>query len=417
METENIAFLVEDFGYFIKKLKTSSSTKIYIVDIKMNQIRKIDLFNFIKELIKYENIEIMGEKQIIFVENCEVNYQVEDFLIWKLNQTAEIKEEWLLLSIGLYKINYKKIHEIKKGLLSLAEKITVNHYYNPLGFAEESIEDKKNVIKKFFKKIEEIETQWNCYSTEAAEMAEIKKVKEILNKEKISYNDSIFKDFYNMKNKKNQFILKGNFYRNKENYIYYYKECFIHHLSEIIEKSNQNKTEIYSECFNDSKSKKISKILNHKAKLEFNDYPNLLKVINYLKMKNKSGEKFIEEYEEYYLDYLYFKCLNFEFFEAVKDYDIGEWYLKLNYSLKKNWIEKAFERFIVNGKEIYVERLEPDDSYCMDVDSYFLYIEGMEKQIKRYNPKEGKNLVGKIYEKEKIEKMKKTIMLVAKEMN
>ena len=33
-------------------------------------------------------------------------------------------------------------------------------------------------------------------------MAEIKKVKEILNKEKISYNDSIFKDFYNMKNKK-----------------------------------------------------------------------------------------------------------------------------------------------------------------------------------------------------------------------
>ena len=134
-------------------------------------------------------------------------------------------------------------------------------------------------------------------------------------------------------------------------------------------------------------------------------------------MKNKSGEKFIEEYEEYYLDYLYFKCLNFEFFEAVKDYDIGEWYLKLNYSLKKNWIEKAFERFIVNGKEIYVERLEPDDSYCMDVDSYFLYIEGMEKQIKRYNPKEGKNLVGKIYEKEKIEKMKKTIMLVAKEMN
>ncbi len=417
METENIAFLVEDFGYFIKKLKTSSSTKIYIVDIKMNQIRKIDLFNFIKELIKYENIEIMGEKQIIFVENCEVNYQVEDFLIWKLNQTAEIKEEWLLLAIGLYKINYKKIHEIKKGLLSLAEKITVNHYYNPLGFAEESIEDKKNVIKKFFKKIEEIETQWNCYSTEAAEMAEIKKVKEILNKEKISYNDSIFKDFYNMKNKKNQFILKGNFYRNKENYIYYYKECFIHHLSEIIEKSNQNKTEIYSECFNDSKSKKISKILNHKAKLEFNDYPNLLKVINYLKMKNKSGEKFIEEYEEYYLDYLYFKCLNFEFFEAVKDYDIGEWYLKLNYSLKKNWIEKAFERFIVNGKEIYVERLEPDDSYCMDVDSYFLYIEGMEKQIKRYNPKEGKNLVGKIYEKEKIEKMKKTIMLVAKEMN
>lgn len=414
METENIAFLVEDFGYFIKKLKTSSSTKIYIVDIKMNQIRKIDLFNFIKELIKYENIEIMGEKQIIFVENCEVNYQVEDFLIWKLNQTAEIKEEWLLLAIGLYKINYKKIHEIKKGLLSLAEKITVNHYYNPLGFAEESIEDKKNVIKKFFKKIEEIETQWNCYSTEAAEMAEIKKVKEILNKEKISYNDSIFKDFYNMKNKKNQFILKGNFYRNKENYIYYYKECFIHHLSEIIEKSNQNKTEIYSECFNDSKSKKISKILNHKAKLEFNDYPNLLKVINYLKMKNKSGEKFIEEY---YLDYLYFKCLNFEFFEAVKDYDIGEWYLKLNYSLKKNWIEKAFERFIVNGKEIYVERLEPDDSYCMDVDSYFLYIEGMEKQIKRYNPKEGKNLVGKIYEKEKIEKMKKTIMLVAKEMN
>lgn len=417
METENIAFLVEDFGYFIKKLKTSSSTKIYIVDIKMNQIRKIDLFNFIKELIKYENIEIMGEKQIIFVENCEVNYQVEDFLIWKLNQTAEIKEEWLLLAIGLYKINYKKIHEIKKGLLSLAEKITVNHYYNPLGFAEESIEDKKNVIKKFFKKIEEIETQWNCYSTEAAEMAEIKKVKEILNKEKISYNDSIFKDFYNMKNKKNQFILKGNFYRNKENYIYYYKECFIYHLSEIIEKSNQNKTEIYSECFNDSKSKKISKILNHKAKLEFNDYPNLLKVINYLKMKNKSGEKFIEEYEEYYLDYLYFKCLNFEFFEAVKDYDIGEWYLKLNYSLKKNWIEKAFERFIVNGKEIYVERLEPDDSYCMDVDSYFLYIEGMEKQIKRYNPKEGKNLVGKIYEKEKIEKMKKTIMLVAKEMN
>lgn len=407
METENIAFLVEDFGYFIKKLKTSSSTKIYIVDIKMNQIRKIDLFNFIKELIKYENIEIMGEKQIIFVENCEVNYQVEDFLIWKLNQTAEIKEEWLLLAIGLYKINYKKIHEIKKGLLSLAEKITVNHYYNPLGFAEESIEDKKNVIKKFFKKIEEIETQWNCYSTEAAEMAEIKKIKEILNKEKISYNDSIFKDFYNMKNKKNQFILKGNFYRNKENYIYYYKECFIHHLSEIIEKSNQNKTEIYSECFNDSKSKKISKILNHKAKLEFNDYPNLLKVINYLKMKNKSGEKFIEEYEEYYLDYLYFKCLNFEFFEAVKDYDIGEWYLKLNYSLKKNWIEKAFERFIVNGKEIYVERLEPDDSYCMDVDSYFLYIEGMEKQIKRYNPKEGKNLVGKIYEKEKIEKMKK----------
>ena len=118
-----------------------------IVDIKMNQIRKIDLFNFIKELIKYENIEIMGEKQIIFVENCEVNYQVEDFLIWKLNQTAEIKEEWLLLAIGLYKINYKKIHEIKKGLLSLAEKITVNHYYNPLGFAEESIEDKKNVIK------------------------------------------------------------------------------------------------------------------------------------------------------------------------------------------------------------------------------------------------------------------------------
>ena len=125
MGSKNISFLLEDFGYFIKKIKSTSSTRVYIVDIKMNQIREIDTSYFIKELIKYENIEILGERQIIFIENCEVNYQTKEFLIWKLSQDFEIKEEWLLLAIGLYRINYKNTNEIQKDFSSLIRDINL----------------------------------------------------------------------------------------------------------------------------------------------------------------------------------------------------------------------------------------------------------------------------------------------------
>ena len=276
---------------------------------------------------------------------------------------------------------------------------------------------KKNIIEKFLEKITNIKNQWDSYSPKADEMEEIKKVSKMLEQEKICYNTSIFNDFYSMKNKKNQFILKGHFYRNKENYICYYKEAFIHYLSQIIGKSKINKGEIYSSCFNDIKTKKISKILNHKEELQFKDYPNLLIVINFLKEKNKTSEKFFNEVEEYYLDYLYFKCFNFEFFEIVKEYNRGMMYLKTNFSIRKDWVERTFEKFIVDEKEIYVERVEPDNMYCMDINSQFLYIKGREKQIKYYNPEERENLIGKIYSKKEIEKMKETVMLVTKRLS
>lgn len=414
MKIENIAFLIEDIGYFIKKIKMTSSTRVYIVDMKMNQIREIDLSNFIKETIEYDFIEILGEREIIFVENCEIDYHAEEFLIWKLNNEKKIEEDWLLIAIGLYRINYKKTYEIKREFLSLKEKISLK-IYNP--FMNTRNEPKENIVKNFLENITNIESQWNSYSTKADEMEEIKKVSEILKQEKIYYNTFIFNDFYNMKNEKNQFVLKGHFYRNKENYICYYKEVFLHHLSEIINKSRINKGDIYSACFNDEKTKKISKILNHKEELQFKDYPNLAIIINFLKEKNKQDVKFFNNIEEYYLDYLYFKCLNFEFFEKTKNYNRGIIYLKINFPLKKNWVERTFEKFIVDEKEIYVERLEPNNVYCMDTEFQFLYIKGREKQIKYYDSKEEEYLIGKIYSKKEIERMKETVMLVTKRLN
>ena len=92
-------------------------------------------------------------------------------------------------------------------------------------------------------------------------------------------------------------------------------------------------------------------------------------------------------------------------------------YLKTNFSIRKDWVERTFEKFIVDEKEIYVERVEPDNMYCMDINSQFLYIKGREKQIKYYNPEERENLIGKIYSKKEIEKMKETVMLVTKRLS
>ncbi len=407
----DITFLSEDMEFFLSYIEFLNNSKVYIDDFKMNEIREVDI-NFFKNKI-YDLLH--SEKQLIFIKNCNFpkidKKFLKEFLKWKLCKNLNNKaiSEWLIPAIGLYKINFENLHALKKTL----ESEKPEKYRKLVGLYSDTTttsKDWESEVKKFIEKANEIEEYWNWYSIDKEKSIEIKELESILNSEESSFS---FKDFF--KNKFKKFkdnsieILTYYFSKNIESYIKFNKFLFIYKLNLIIKNYKIKKEKIDLDCFSKSEYPKIRKILSYINKISDTDYKDLALVLNFLKKLKK-----MEKTEEYELDRLFIKCFKFELLLLLNKFNLGEEYLKFNYSL--NFENRVFEKHNVEGKNYYILKKKSDDIITgFPLTTKYLYEENGKKVIKTYSSSEG--LLGEVYTEEEIMKANMALLIEYNTLN
>ena len=406
---KNFSFLLEDYGFFIDKIKITEKTKIYIFDEKMIEIRRLDSYFFEKEIYNFYNVE----RQMIFIENCIIKYEKEDLLVWKMIK-KEITEKWLLVAIGLYNIN-KELKNKKFTINNLLQRETILPEAKDI-YGGVSSKINSNLLNKnaqeFNKEIDAIENQWKFYianSGKEKEKEEIQKLKNLLKKEKeYSFIDEEFDTFHNFEDINNKIVAKGYFLRNINNFINYNKNIFVFFLNKYIKEINTTKEDMYYTCFKVKEKPNIRDILKRKKDFEFKDYNDFKVIINYL--KNKITKKdWIE------IDYLFIKCLKFKIFETTRDYEFDNLFTEYYYPVSNNWLDKAYKKLIINDEIIYVQKVISTGIELIGKEC--LYEKNKKYIIKKYSPEDADPLIGRIYRKEDIEKIKKPIAIIERTLN
>lgn len=406
---KNFSFLLEDYGFFIDKIKITEKTKIYIFDEKMIEIRRLDSYFFEKKIYNFYNVE----RQMIFIENCIIKYEKEDLLIWKMIK-KEITEEWLLVAIGLYNIN-KELKNRKFTINNLLQRETIlSEAKDILGGVSYEINSilLNEYVKEFNKKIDAIENQWKFYianNEKEKERKEIKKLENLLKNEKEhSFTDEEFDTFNNFEDINNKIVAKGYFFRNINSFINYNKNLFVFFLNKYIKENSIKKENMYYTCFKVKEKPNIREILKRKKDFEFKDYNDFKVIINYL--KNKITEKDWTE-----IDYLFIKCLKFKIFETTQDYEFDIRFMEAYYSVSNDWLDKAYEKYSINDETIYVQKVISGGISLIGKDC--LYKENKEYIIKEYSPKNTDFLIGRVYREKEIKEIKKTIAVIEGTLN
>lgn len=406
---KNFSFLLEDYGFFKDKIEIIEKTKIYIFDEKMIEIRRLDSYFFEKEIYNFYNVE----RQMIFIENCIIKYEKEDLLIWKMIK-KEITEKWLLVAIGLYNIN-KELKNRKFTINNLLQRETILPEAKDIyGGVSSKINSTllNKYAQEFNKKIDAIENQWKFYianSEKKEEREEIKKLENLLKNEKEhSFTDKEFDTFHNFEDINNKIVAKGYFLRNINNFINYNKNIFVFFLNKYIKEINTAKEDMYYTCFKVKEKPNIRGILKRKKDFEFKDYNDFKVIINYL--KNKIIKKdWIE------IDYLFIKCLKFKIFETTRDYEFDNLFTEYYYPVSNNWLDKAYKKLIINDEIIYVQKVISTGIELIGKEC--LYEKNKKYIIKKYSPEDADPLIGRIYRKEDIEKIKKPIAIIEGTLN
>lgn len=431
---ENITFLLEDTGFFLSKIKLSENTRIYIKDLKMNEIRELDKDFFIRN--KYDPLQMIynGDLQFIFVEKCNchkmsINF-LKDFLKWKLstipflnistrNEYEKKLKKWLLLAIGLYGINFNPLNQI----INILKKEEAPHIYN-LDIleceTETNYEKWLKVIKIFEKIAKEFQKYWDLYDADQKITEELKNLKEIINSKQQILNLEEYKNFFEKSNKSFEYsneskeILKGYLCRTIDGYIRYTQANFISEINSLINnKQKIPKEKIYSDCFDTKENPTIRAILMYRKVPEYKDYPQLKIIIEYLKKKRE-----LEGMNDYIIDYLYISCLKFEVFKMLKNYPLNEMYLKCNYHLKNTWYNSIYEKYKIKNKIYYVlNKVYNPNSIFWENETKLLYEENGEKIIKPYDKDKEQYLIGKVYSEDEIENLQNIFLLIYKTLN
>lgn len=391
----DVTFLSEDMEFFLSYIKFLDNSKVYIDDFKMNEIREVDV-NFFKNKI-YDLLH--SEKQLIFIKNCnfpKINKKfLKEFLKWKLCKNLNNKaiSEWLIPAIGLYKINFENLHALKKTL----ESEKPEKYRKLVGLYSDTTttsKDWESEVKKFIEEANKIEEYWNWYSIDKEKSIEIKELESILNSEESSFD---FKDFFENKFKKfkdNSIeILTYYFSKNIESYIKFNKFLFAYYINNAIKKYKIIKNKMYWEAFGKKEHLKIRTILSYSNEISDTDYKDLALVLNFLKKLKK-----MEKTEEYKLDRLFIKCFKFELLLLLNKFNLGQKYLKSNYSL--NFENRIFEKHNVEGKNYYILKIKSENISISFPPRKYLYEENGKKIIKTYSSSEG--LLGEVYTEEEI---------------
>lgn len=405
---KNFSFLLEDYGFFINKIKITEKTKIYIFDEKMVEIRRLDSYFFEKGIYNFYNVE----RQMIFIENCIIKYEKEDLLIWKMIK-KEITENWLLVAIGLYNIN-KELKNKNFTVNNLIQReIILPEAKDILGGVSSEINSilLNEYVKEFNKKIDAIENQWKFYianSEKKEERDEIKELENLLKKEKeYSFTDKEFSTFHDFKDINNKIVAKGYFLRNINNFINYNKNIFVFFLNECIKENDIKKEDMYYTCFNVKEKPNIRNIFSRRTDFKLKDYNDFKVIINYLKNEIK------KDWTE--IDYLFIKCLKFKIFETTQDYEFDIRFMEAYYSVSNDWLDKVYEKFIINDEIIYVQKVISREISLIGKEC--LYKKNKKYTIKEYSPKDTDSLIGRIYRKEDIEKIKKPIAVIEGTLN
>lgn len=411
---KNFSFLLEDYGFFIDKIKIIEKTKIYIFDEKMIEIRRLDSYFFEKKIYNFYNVE----RQMIFIENCIIKYEKEDLLIWKMIK-KEITEEWLLIAIGLYNVN-KELKNRKFTKNNLLQRETIlpeaKDIFGGVYYEINSI-SLDEYVKEFNKKIDAIENQWKFYianNEKKEEREEIKKLENLLKNEKeYSFTDKEFDTFHDFKDINNKMVAKGYFYRNINNFINYNKNIFVFFLNKYIKENSIKKEDMYSTCFNAKEKPNIRDILCRRKDFKFKDYDDFKVIINYL--KNKRTENDWTEIDWREIDYLFIKCLKFKIFEMTQNYEFDIRFMENYYSVSNDWLDKAYKKLIINDEIIYVQKVISTGIELIGKEC--LYEKNKKYIIKEYSPKDADPLIGRIYRKEDIEKIKEPIAIIERTLN
>ena len=428
---KNISFFLEDAGFFMSKIKFLPETRIYISDFKMNEIREIDKEFFLKETYNYPRVIYNAYGQLIFIEKCKfcnTKSMSKELLIWKLKnflylyseEGESILKNWLLFAIGLYNINFKRLNEVLK-ILKKEENVEVSN-----GDIFGNFDSEKEWFKRieFFSKVaQEIEEYWNWYDFNKDKKKELDELKKIINLELETLELEKYKDFFEESQEKNKYlkeakkIFQGYSSKTINGYIKLTQANLINKINSLID-SNENgvkitKENMYQECLNAKENARIRDILKYRKAPEYKDFYDLKKIIEYLKKKHN-----LKEPENYSIDFTYITCLKFETFKILKDYPLGEAYLKFNYSINGNWLDKVFEKHKIKGKEYYVLRKmnNIEDSWLPN-DDRFLYEKEGEKTIESYNQEKEEYIIGKIYTKEEIKGFNSILVLIDKTLN
>ena len=150
---------------------------------------------------------------------------------------------------------------------------------------------------------------------------------------------------------------------------------------------------MYWEAFGKKEHLKIRTILSYSNEISDTDYKDLALVLNFLKKLKK-----MEKTEEYKLDRLFIKCFKFELLLLLNKFNLGQKYLKSNYSL--NFENRIFEKHNVEGKNYYILKIKSENISISFPPRKYLYEENGKKIIKTYSSSEG--LLGEVYTEEEI---------------
>lgn len=431
---ENITFLLEDTGFFLSKIKLSENTRIYIKDLKLNEIRELDKEFFTRN--KYNPLQMIynGDLQFIFVEKCNchkmsINF-LKDFLKWKLsttplpyfqtrNEYEKKLKKWLLLAIGLYGINFNPLNKI----INILEKEEAPYIYtfDILG-CETNSKKWTKIIRIFEKVAKEFQKYWDLYDADQKITEELKSLKKILNSKQQILNLEEYKNFFEKSNKSFEYsyeskeILRGYLCRTIDGYIRYTQANFISEINSLINDNNKQKIpkeKLYFDCFKKKENSTIRDILMYRKVPEYNDYPQLKIIVEYLKKERK-----LEGMKDYTIDYLYISCLKFEVFKILKNYPLNEIYLKCNYHLKNDWYNKIYEKHKIKNKIYYVlNKFYYPNSIFWENETKLLYEESGEKIIKPYDKDKEQYLIGKVYSEDEIESFQDIFLLIYKTLN